>query len=86
MTNCPHMDTLVSMADFEVKIKLELDRPLKECPPTQLADAMDSELSAFNQWFAGQGNEPLVKMERTILKTYLAWKLLHEEGCPASKA
>ena len=69
-----------------VPINLDTDRPLKECPVQEVSDAMNAEIKNFESWFTGQGNAPMVAAERTILKTYLAWKLLHEEGCPASKA
>jgi len=66
---------------IKVAINLGLSHDLKPdaVPPGELAAAMDVELEAFDRWFRSQGNQPLARLERSILKTYLAWKLLHEE-------
>lgn len=67
---------------YDLKIKLDLpeESNLDEVEDRPLAEAMDAEISSFEQWFRRQGNEPLVGVERAILKTYLAWKLRYEEG------
>jgi hypothetical protein len=36
---------------------------------------VDADIDAFDEHFQGLGNEPLVKAERAIVKTYLAYKL-----------
>lgn len=74
------------MVEIDVKIKLALEQPPDQSSKEALADGMDAELSGFNEWFRTQGNAPLVAVERSILKTYLAWKLLYEAGCPAPQA
>ena len=45
-----------------------------------MGTAMDPEVLAFQDWFRAQGNQPLTGVERSILKTYIGWKLLYEEG------
>jgi len=71
----------------EIRIKLdlpeaaELDRLLYQ----EIASSMDVELGAFEKWFRGLGNDSLVGVERSILKTYLAWKLLYEEDLVGPK-
>lgn len=34
----------------------------------------DEEIAAFEEWFRGQGAEPLARFESAILKTYLVAK------------
>jgi hypothetical protein len=68
------------------KITVHLDALDLKVPAEDLAKGMDVELDAFQRWFMTQGNAPLMKLERSVIKTYLAWKLLHEAGCPASQA
>jgi len=66
------------------KIEVHLDLPdsveLRERPGEEVAAGMDEELGRFGEWFQSKGNAPLVGVERSILKTFLAWKLLYEEG------
>jgi hypothetical protein len=71
------------MTQFPVQINLEL--PDLKSSPEQIAVAMDDELNRFQAFFTAKGNQPLMMIERSILKTYLAWKLLYEAGCPASQ-
>lgn len=52
-----------------VKIELELG---EETVPEKVVDA---DIESFNKWFQGLGNDPLIKSERAIIKTWLAWKL-----------
>jgi hypothetical protein len=40
-----------------------------------LEELVNQDLQLFNEWFQSLGNDPLVKGETSILKTYLAWKL-----------
>jgi hypothetical protein len=42
--------------------------------PSLEAD-VEEDLQDFESWFKGLGNDPLVKGEVAILKTYLWWKL-----------
>lgn len=64
----------------EVKVRLELPEgvSLGKAEGTVLAAAMEGEVNAFEEWFEGQGNAPLVNVERSIIRTYIAWKLRYE--------
>lgn len=50
---------------------------LKSSPPDmKVAEVVvDQDIEAFNTYFEGLGNDPLVKSERAIIKTYLHWKM-----------
>lgn len=63
-----------------IPIHLEVDpeKKVRQLPNQELASAMDPEVVAFQQWFCKQGNDALTGLERSILRTYLAWKLLYE--------
>lgn len=37
--------------------------------------AAEEEITQFDQWFVSIGNEPMVRSERAILKTYLVARL-----------
>jgi hypothetical protein len=37
--------------------------------------AADEEIAVFDQWFQSMGNDPLVRSEKAILKTYLLARL-----------
>lgn len=64
-----------------VTINLDLGKKtLRNSTNEEVASAMDLELGNFQAWFQGQGNGPLIGVERSILKTYLAWKLLYENA------
>jgi hypothetical protein len=39
-----------------------------------LEQVVDQEIEIFEAWFRELGNEPIVRSERAILKTYLWWK------------
>ncbi len=41
---------------------------------------VDEEIAAFDAWFQSKGNDPLVKSERAILKTYFWYKLRGEKN------
>lgn len=64
----------------EVKVRLELPEgvSLGEAEGVVLAAAMEGEVNVFEEWFEGQGNAPLVNVERSIIRTYIAWKLRYE--------
>lgn len=36
---------------------------------------VDADIKAFDEWFRGLGNDPLIHMEKAVLKTYLWYKL-----------
>ena len=36
---------------------------------------VDADIASFDVAFQALGNDPLVRAEKAILKTYLAWKL-----------
>lgn len=73
---------MLPMARYMIEVEIDLpdcdQADLPSVPPNELGAAMDADLRPFEQWFRGQGNGPLVGAERAILKSYLAWKLLHE--------
>lgn len=39
-----------------------------------LEQTVETDIRAFEEWFRSQGNDPLVKSEWAILKTYLFFK------------
>ena len=46
-----------------------------ECTVGELSEtAADEDIRAFGEWFQSQGNDPLVRSEVAILKTYLFFK------------
>lgn len=45
------------------------------CENKDLEGAVGDDLHSFEEWFKSLGNDPLVKGEIAILKTYLWWKL-----------
>lgn len=62
-----------------VTIRLDLDgKTIDKADNEEIAAGMDTELAAFQKWFSSKGNHTLLGMERSILKTYLAWKLIYE--------
>jgi len=50
-------------------VKVQVD-----APPERLEAAVDADIAAFDAWFQRRGNEPLVRSEVAILKTWLFWK------------
>ena len=65
----------------EIKIKLDLDpdKELRQFSNEELAVGMDQELAEFSRWFQSKGNQGLAGIERSILKMYLAWKVVYAE-------
>jgi hypothetical protein len=64
-----------------VTINLDLGgKTIHKADNEEIAKGMDIELELFQQWFRSQGNQALLGVERSILKTYLAWKLLYEKA------
>lgn len=71
------------MHDMRIEIKLPLpeNTDLSKLPDQNLAAAMDTEIDRFEKWFESKGNNnPLVGVERSIIRTFLAWKLKYEES------
>jgi len=67
------------MSKFDIKISLALKegKAPKDCTKAELSIAMDGELSGFNKHMQSLGQDPLVRSESALIKTYLAWKILH---------
>lgn len=62
-----------------VTIRVDLgEKTLRNASNEEVAAGMDTELEAFQEWFRSKGNGSLIGVERSILKTYLAWKLIYE--------
>jgi hypothetical protein len=57
----------------------------KECNNAELAAAMNAEVDAFSRHMVGMEQDRLVPVERTLLKTYLAWKILHAQTAASTK-
>jgi hypothetical protein len=49
-------------------------------PVEEQEKTVDEEIAAFDAWFQSRGNQPLVKSERAILKTYFWYKLRGEKN------
>lgn len=49
----------------------------------QILKDADVEIDAFEQWFRGQGAEPLARFERAILKTFLVAKAAEKFTVPS---
>lgn len=45
------------------------------CPQPELEAAVEEDIRRFDEWFQSIGNDPIVRSEVAILKTYLWWKL-----------
>jgi hypothetical protein len=45
------------------------------CNDESLEADVDQDIAAFDAWFQARGNEPVVKFEKAILKTFLFFKL-----------
>jgi len=57
-------------------VKVQVEAPVvSDSPNTDILQAVSAEIEEFDGWFRSVGNEPLVKSEIAILKTYFAWKL-----------
>lgn len=49
-----------------------------------IEEAVDEDLLGFEEWFRmlgknGERNDPLARYERSIIKTFLYWKLFEEK-------
>lgn len=64
------------MISKTVEIHLDtFDPDILTKPKDQISKAMDEEVKVFNQSMLRAGQQMLTAYERTILKTYLAYKL-----------
>jgi hypothetical protein len=62
-----------------VVIAIVDEDPKKRPEGEELEAVVDEDVERFNEWFQGLGNGPLVKSERAIVKTYLAYKTKPEK-------
>lgn len=72
---------MLSMLTLQTEIRLDLDdsQELRAYSNEEIAKGMDLEIGEFESWFRRKGNSPLIGQERSIIKTYLAWKALYAE-------
>jgi len=56
---------------MSLKVFLPVDTAPEETPE----QIVDADIKAFDTWFQGLGNDPLIGPEKATIKTYLAWKL-----------
>lgn len=68
----------MKLATITVPLDMDSGKKVGDVPRPELAEAMNMELNEFQRWFCSQGNDTLTGLERSILRTYLAWKLLYE--------
>jgi hypothetical protein len=66
------------MMMIKVDLGIGAEQSVEDLTPRELGDAMEPEVRQFDQWFQKQGNEPLVRAETAIIKTYLGWKIKFE--------
>jgi hypothetical protein len=66
--------------DIQIKLALPEGKDLVDVSDAELATALNAEIDTFEIWFKAQGNEPLVGFERSLLRTFLAWKSRYEEN------
>lgn len=50
----------------------------------ELEAFVDEDIKEFDSYFQGLGNDPLVRSEAAIIKTYLHWKLKGERDGAAT--
>jgi hypothetical protein len=70
------------MALVTVLITGDLDAPLRLQPmdAAELEAAVDADIAKFDEYFQRElKNEPLIKSEYAMLKTYLWWKTRQEK-------
>lgn len=70
---------MVMLCNIRIKLDYPDGKPLGEASDTELIKAITTEINAFETWFKAQSNAPLVGVERSLLRTFLAWKLKYEE-------
>lgn len=60
----------------ELKVEVSLGaRSGGELSGDELLSVVNEDLKAFNEYFQGLGNDPLVRGEVAIISTYLHWKI-----------
>jgi hypothetical protein len=57
-----------------LRIDISSDKELMDAPVDQISQAFDQELNEFDQILVRSGTHPLVRSERSIIKTFLAYK------------
>jgi len=70
----------MTKCEFEIRLPLPGGKELADCNTSEISLAMNAEVDAFSAWMTATGNSSLVSMERTMIKTYFAWKLLYEKA------
>lgn len=61
-----------------ITLPLPGEKPLSECNNAELSAAMNYEIDSFDHYMKSMGQDKLVPVERTLIKTFLAWKLNRE--------
>lgn len=61
---------------IEIELPLPGGKELKDCNNAELSAAMNVEIDAFSKHMVSVEQDRLYPVERTLIKTYLAWKLL----------
>jgi hypothetical protein len=61
--------------ECSITVKLDGQMSTLGLPTQALIDALGTELSEFEDWFTKNGNHPLINIERSILTSFLIWKL-----------
>ena len=70
----------MTKCEIEIRLPLPGDRELADCNTNEISAAMNAEIDAFDVWMNTVGAGSLVSMERTLIKTYFAWKLIYEKA------
>jgi hypothetical protein len=52
---------------------------LKQAEEQSLEAAVNEDIQRFDEWFKAKGNDPLVRSEIAILKTFVWYKLKAEQ-------
>ena len=66
---------------YTIDVELDIDQTsdmtqiLKMATPQRLSTITQPEFDQFNKWMVDQGQHPLIGVETSILRTYIAWKL-----------
>ncbi len=55
------------------KLRVEVQTPVSS--GSDLEKVVDEDINEFDEYFKSLGNDPVVRSERAILKTYLHWKV-----------
>jgi len=55
------------------------------CSDGALEHAVNEDIAHFEEWFRGLKNDPLVRSEVAILKTYLFWKVKGDSDAKRSR-